>query len=63
MRSSEDLEEKSSLPPEELARRKHQIWLIAGWMVLGFCLAAALLMGVFLLYREPLRQFLIPLGG
>ncbi|MEN6570598.1 MAG: hypothetical protein ABFD24_02025 [Anaerolineaceae bacterium] len=63
MRSSEDLEEKSSLPPEELARRKHQIWLIAGWMVLGFCLAAALLMGVFLLYREPLRQFLISLGG
>lgn len=63
MRSSEDLEEKSSLPPEELARRKHQIWLIAGWMVLGFCLAAALLMGVFLLYREPLRQFLVSLGG
>ncbi len=63
MRSSEDPEEKSSLPPEELARRKHQIWLIAGWMVLGFCLAAALLMGVFLLYREPLRQFLISLGG
>lgn len=63
MRSSEDPEEKSSLPPEELARRKHQIWLIAGWMVLGFCLAAALLMGVFLLYREPLRQFLVSLGG
>jgi hypothetical protein len=63
MRSSEDPEEKSSLPPEELARRKHQIWLIAGWMVLGFCLAAALLMGVFLLYREPLRQFLVSHGG
>jgi len=57
----ESPEEKSQVAPEELARRKHQVWLVAGFMVLGFCLAATLLLAVFAVFGADIRLILATL--
>ncbi|TLM97661.1 hypothetical protein FDZ73_24675 [bacterium] len=54
-------EDGPKVAPEEFARRKHQVWLITGLMVLGFCLAATLLLVVFAFYGEDIRLILATL--
>ncbi len=57
----ENHEEKPTIAPEELARRKRQVWLVTGFMVLGFCLAATLLLVVFVVFGADIRLILASL--
>ena len=57
----EDPEDKPQIAPEEVARRKHLVWLVAGFMVLGFCLAATLLLVVFAVFGPNIRLILATL--
>lgn len=54
-------DEQPQVAPEELARRKHQVWLVTGFMVLGFCLAATLLLVVFAVFGSDIRLILATL--
>ena len=55
--------EKPEISASEVQRRKRQVWLVAGWMVLGGCLAAILLLTVFAVFGEQIRVFLAALLG
>jgi len=50
-----------TFPPDELYRRKHQLWLTAGLMVIGFCLSVVLLLLIFILFGDAIGQFLLSL--
>jgi len=52
---------KTRPSPDELYRRKHQLWLTAGLMVIGFCLSVVLLLLVFILFGDAIGQFLLSL--
>lgn len=57
----ENHDEKPTIAPEELSRRKHQVWLVTGLMVLGFCVAATLLLVVFAVFGADIRLILATL--
>ncbi len=52
-------DEKPQLPPEEVARRKRQLWLVAGLMVLGFCVMSIVLLAVFGLFGGEIRSLIL----
>ncbi|MRR31681.1 hypothetical protein EG834_15430 [bacterium] len=49
-------QERSPVPPEEVARRKRQLWLVVGLMVLGFCIIFTLLLGVFWIFGGQISK-------
>ena len=63
MNPDEKTGEKPEISASELHRRKRQVWLVAGWMVLGGCLAAILLLTVFAVFGEQIRLFLAAFLG
>lgn len=58
MDQTEKPEEKPPVPPEEVARRKRQIWLVVGLMVLGFCVVACALLVVFGVFGREIGRLI-----
>ena len=52
-------QEQPPVPPEEVARRKHQLWLVVGLMVLGFCIVISLLLGVFWIFGGQISKVIL----
>ena len=63
MNPTQEPEEKPSLPPEELERRRQKLLSTAGWMILGLVISIVLLLIIFLVFGGPIRQFLESLKG
>jgi hypothetical protein len=61
MNQNQNTGERPVIPPDELYRRKHQLWLTAGLMVIGLCLSVVLLLLVFILFGDAIGQFLLSL--